>query len=330
VKTDGVVSIDTVDLQVENAAEQLAEAFTRTGFVQLIGHGLDADVRQQHRHVCDAFFELPTETKLRFVHPDPAANRGYRSRGSEALQYSLGEQSPPDLFESFNASPDPSGDRHALMQSTPWPDDVVPNFSERTQAMANEFAQLASRLDHMIAQLTGWTELPARSGSGPDTIVAINYRPDPDGSEAVLAGQQRMGAHSDYTSFTILDADPVRGLQIVGPSNEWVDVIPDADGLLVNVGDLLAIATNDRWPSTLHRVVPMAAGAAPNRRSVAFFHYPNIDVVVEPLDGFVGDGEPRYAPVRVEDHLLDKFVSTKAKRPSRATTTTAGRLRSDN
>jgi len=330
VERDDHVSIDTVDLRSENVVEKLGDAFARTGFVQLIGHGLDVDVRQQYRNVCDSFFDLPTETKQQFVHPDPAANRGYRSRGSEALQYSLGEESPPDLFESFNASPDPHGDEHPLMQPTPWPDDVVADFSASTLSMANEFAQLAGRLDTMIAELTGWLDLPARSGSGPDTIVGINYRPDPDGNEAVLKGQQRMGAHSDYTSFTVLDADPVRGLQIVGPNNDWIDVVPEADGLLVNVGDLLAIATNDQWPSTLHRVVPMARGAAPNRRSVAFFHYPNIDVVVEPLDGFIGDEEPHYTAVRVEDHLLDKFVSTKVHKPSSTVTTTAGRLEPNN
>ena len=80
-------------------------------------------------------------------------------------------------------------------------------------------------------------------------------------------------------------------------------MIPAAGNLLMNVGDLLAIWTNDAWPSTLHRVVPMALGAAERRRSVAWFHYPDPDVVVTPLPAFVGDGASRYGATRVDDHV---------------------------
>lgn len=322
--------IDTVDLAAPGAAYLFAEALMRTGFVQLTGHGIDPQVRQRYRAACDAFFDQPIEQKQRFVHPEPEANRGYRSRGSEALSYSLGEESPPDLFESFNAAPDPAdGVTHRLLQSTPWPDELVPEFSASLVAMEAEFARLANRLDAMIEELTGWVGLAEHSGNGPDTVAAINYRPDPDGAERVLAGQQRMGAHSDYTSFTILDAEPVAGLQIVDSEGSWIDVIPDAEAVLVNVGDLLAMATNDQWPSILHRVVPMEAGSAPFRRSVAYFHYPNLYVEVSPLPKFTSGVEVRYDPVRVEDHLLDKLVAPKVKQPSQSTMTTAGRLTSE-
>ena len=66
----------------------------------------------------------------------------------------------------------------------------------------------------------------------------------------------RMGAHSDYGACTILLADPVPGLQIIGPDGGWHDVLPEPGTLLVNLGDLLAKWTNDRWRSTVHRVVP--------------------------------------------------------------------------
>ena len=132
----------------------------------------------------------------------------------------------------------------------------------------------------MLGEVLGLPELAARSVNGPDMLACIDYRPGPDGSESVVDGQLRMGAHSDYTTYTLLLADPVPGLQIVGSDGAWIDVIPAAGNLLMNVGDLLAIWTNDAWPSTLHRVVPMALGAAERRRSVAWFHYPDPDVVV--------------------------------------------------
>ena len=251
-ETSDDVPMDTIDLGSANATAELGKALSRTGFVQIQGHEIAADARRWYRNVCDDFFALSSTEKQRYVHPDFAANRGYRSWGSESLSYSLGEESPPDLFESFNAAPDPDDScPHRLIQATPWPDDVVPGFSAAVAAMATEFEKLARRIDTMVAELTGWAELPERSGDGPDMLAAINYRPGPDGHEEVVEGQQRMGAHSDYTSFTVLDAEPVRGLQIVGPDGQWVDVVPDRDAVLVNVGDLLAIATNDHWPLSL-------------------------------------------------------------------------------
>ncbi len=318
--------VATVDLRRDDAGRSLETALTSTGFVELVGHGLDPDLRTELRSVCDAFFALDHSVKVGFVHEDPAANRGYRARGSEALSYSLGEESPPDLFESFNSAPDPVGDSHRLLQRTPWPDAFVPEFSDVVTAAFADFAALSARLDQMLSDLLGVDWLVRRSGQGPDMLANINYRPEPDGTEAVVEGQQRMGAHSDYTTFTLLDADPVRGLQIIGPSGEWVDVMPSADGVLMNVGDVLAMMTNNVWPSTLHRVVPMAAGAASHRRSVAFFHYPNLDVDVAPLPEFVSETTPAlYEPTTVEAHLLDKIVSPKTATLTKAASTTAGR-----
>ena len=177
----------------------------------------------------------------------------------------------------------------------------------------------------MLGEVLGLPELAARSVNGPDMLACIDYHPGPDGSESVVDGQLRMGAHSDYTTYTLLLADPVPGLQIVGSDGAWIDVIPAAGNLLMNVGDLLAIWTNDAWPSTLHRVVPMALGAAERRRSVAWFHYPDPDVVVAPLPAFVGDGESRYGTTRVDDHVRGKLSAPKTGEAPTSASTIADR-----
>lgn len=323
--TSGTMLIDTVDLSSTTAASDLERALRSTGFVQLVGHGLNPERRTKCYEAVGAFFDLAPEVKANYIHPDSAANRGYRAKGSEALAYSLGKESPPDLFESFNAAPAPKV-LSPLQQATPWPDDIAAGFSTTLLEHFAELSALSTRLDQMIGELIGAPWLAERSGSGTDMLASIKYSPGPDGTEDAVEGQQRMGAHTDYSSFTILDADPLPGLQLVSPDNEWVDVIPDEDAVLMNVGDLLAILTNNVWPSTLHRVVPMSAGSAPTRRSAAFFHYPNLDVEISTLPEFITDDNPKsYESLVVGEHLLDKLLAPKDKVKSTSAMTTAGR-----
>jgi len=140
----------------------------------------------------------------------------------------------------------------------------------------------------------------------------------------------RMGAHTDYGSITILLADRVPGLQL-RRGGEWHDVLPPADGFLVNIGDLLAEWTNDRWHSTLHRVVPppgVADGVDDEpvrRRSIAWFQQPNWDAVIECLPACHDESNPpRYRPVTSGEHLMAKLMGPRLLRPSVATPVAGG------
>jgi isopenicillin N synthase-like dioxygenase len=105
--------------------------------------------------------------------------------------------------------------------------------------------------------------------------------------------------------------------------------MPSPGTLLVNLGDLLAEWTNDRWRSTLHRVVPPPRhqeGRA-TRRSVAFFHDGNYDALVECLPTCCSpDNPPRYPPVRAGDHLMAKLLGPRTLQASNATSTAGDRL----
>ncbi len=319
--------IPVIDLKGPDVGALLDGALRATGFVQLVGHGLRPEAAAGLRDACDRFFALGDEEKARFVHPSPLANRGHRRKGAEALSYSLGAASPPDLFESFNCGADDRVDDSPLFQATPWPDPAVPGFSAAAHTYLQEMERICGVLDRLLGERIG-LDLAALSTRGPDTMACIDYRPGADGHEPVQPGQQRMGAHSDYTSFTLLLADPVPGLQIVGPAGGWIDVVPEPGALLMNVGDVLAMATNDIWPSTLHRVVPMASGAAATRRSVAYFHYPDRDVAVSPLPWSIAerDGASRYAEVSVEAHLVGKLAAPKTATAATGASTAAGRI----
>jgi len=125
----------------------------------------------------------------------------------------------------------------------------------------------------------------------------VNYYPAQ--AEPPLPGQLRRGAHSDWGSLTVLfQDDSPGGLEILSQSGGWEPVPAVPGTFVVNIGDLLAMWTNDRWRSTVHRVVnPKRADADRARISIPYFHQPNFDAVIECIPSCLAPGEvPRHAP----------------------------------
>ena len=287
--------------------------------------------------VTSRYFDQPAEAKRGHVLADREANRGYAPEGSEALAYSLGETDlAPDLFEAFNigreltaeqqADPYFATHRHDYFAANLWPEqpadmravwlaywDAVEQLG--LQIMSAAALALGLPDDHFVPSLD-------RSIS---VMRANNYQRRP-GAPAPSDGQMRMGAHTDYGSITVLLADRVPGLQLrIG--DEWHDVLPPDGGFLVNIGDLLAEWTNDRWHSTLHRVVPPPAVAdgPVRRRSIAWFQQPNWDAVIECLPACHDEANPaRYRPVTSGEHLMAKLMGPRLLRPSEATPVAGG------
>jgi len=146
------------------------------------------------------------------------------------------------------------------------------------------------------------------------SISRLRVRNYPAPEVAPEPGQLRAGAHSDYGSLTILKTeDRPGGLQVRSSTGEWLDV-PHLPGcFVVNIGDMLARWTNDRWVSTLHRVVnPPAERVAESRRqSVVFFQNPNYEAVVACLPSCSDAGSPpKYPPTTSGGHLREKFLAT--------------------
>jgi isopenicillin N synthase-like dioxygenase len=139
------------------------------------------------------------------------------------------------------------------------------------------------------------------------TLRTVEY---PNQFEEPKPGQLRYGAHSDYGGLTILRQDAAPGgLQACTLAGDWIDVLPTPEAFVINVGDLMARWTNDRWRSTLHRVMnpPRDAAGSTRRLSLVFFSGPNDDAVIECLPSCTGVGRPaKYGPVKAIDYVSRK------------------------
>ncbi len=306
----------------------------RIGFLRISGHGVSSDLIERMFSTTTAFFDQQDSVKSGYILADKARNRGYTAYGSEALAYSLGVDAKPDMFEAFNCGvevasyddPHYGAEQHRMFAENVWPtepSDMRSTWIEYFESCS----RLGAELVQAFALALGMPQdyLQQRTGRAPNVMRANNYERRSH-HPAPQDGQLRMGAHSDYGVCTILLADPVPGLQIVGPDGQWHDVLPEPNTFLVNLGDLLAEWTNDRWRSTLHRVVPPPSDIGPaRRRSIAFFHEANYDTIVTVMPACVREGETvKYQPITAGEHLMNKLMGPRTLQPSQADQTSMG------
>lgn len=110
------------------------------------------------------------------------------------------------------------------------------------------------------------------------------------------------GRHSDISSITILLQDDVGGLYVRGTrANQWIHVTPVKGALVVNVGDILQMVSNDRYKSIEHRVI---VNGRRNRVSVPIFVNPATDAIIGPFPEVLENGEK---PVYKSIQFLDYF-----------------------
>jgi isopenicillin N synthase-like dioxygenase len=289
-----------------------------SGFLLLTGHGVDPALCGGVLDAWQEFFDLPDAEKARCIVEDHAANTGYSAFGSEALAYTTGEVTPPDLMEAYSiAREDAAGPEfdpvRAWFHPNVWPEHPA-HLREATLAYD---AALRDVTDVVLRAMALALDLPeewllARNERAVITLRPLNYERRP-GTPEPLHDQQRLGAHTDFGVMTLLLADEVPGLQ-VRRNEQWHDVVPPPGTLVCNIGDMLAMWTNDRWTSTLHRVVPppSAVSGCVRRRSLARFVDGDPSLTIECIPSCCSaDDPPRYAPVQAGEWLLAKIVGNR-------------------
>ncbi|KAH7085223.1 hypothetical protein BKA63DRAFT_499216 [Paraphoma chrysanthemicola] len=310
------------DQEKEHTAKEVDQAFQNVGFVYLKNHGVPLDMVDECFSWSKKFFALPPETKSLAPHPPGGAHhRGYSAPGVEKVSqntYDANELSKlreiPDFKESFE-----SGNVHDTAQPNIWlPDDVLPGF----RAFMEEYFVVCSHLVHRILTcLSIALDVPEPGLSSTHTQSLFQLRllhyPAIAAAELQTNKRSRINAHSDFGTLTLLFQDGVGGLEVEDPRvpGQFRHAEPRGGTVLVNVGDLMARWSNDRWKSTVHRVGIPAAYAVddtnssigeennegegkgemvvPDRYSIPFFATADPETVVEALPGCWDEERPK-------------------------------------
>jgi isopenicillin N synthase-like dioxygenase len=309
-------------------------ACREVGFIQILGHGIPVPITDGLASAMDDFFAQDLETKKLSIAPK-GTNRGYTPPKAESLSLSLGVESATrmnDFFEAFNVGlatsdfPEVELDPMEYAENV-WPD--VAGYRDRIDAYFAEAGRVARTMTDIFAAALGLPAdfFDAYTDHSIDVLRMNNYALPP-GTVDLDGDLIGMSEHTDFGIVTVLWADQVKGLQVLGADGSWNDVSPADDALLINLGDLTARWTNERWMSTLHRVKPpIVDGTINRRRSAAYFHDGNADATISAIPSTVEPGsEPLYPPITVSEHIRAKLAGSRAGKINTAATREAARV----
>jgi isopenicillin N synthase-like dioxygenase len=290
-------------------AERLRAACLDNGFFYIVNHGVPEQLITSLFDETRRFFDSPVAVKGAVDKRLSFCQRGFEPMRAQTLE----PGASPDLKESFYIGPELSLDDPRVVARrfnhgpNLWPVGMR-SFRPVTEAYFDTMLDLSRRLMRGLAlALHLDEEYFAGYCSNPHaTLRLLHYPPQPANA---APGEKGAGAHSDFGGITVLLQDEVGGLQVQGKTEgEWIHATPIPGAFVVNLGDLIARWTNDRFRSTVHRVVN-ASGR--ERYSVPFFFSGNPDQVVECLPSCLESGEaPKYPRTTVEGHLREMYRRT--------------------
>jgi isopenicillin N synthase-like dioxygenase len=291
----------------QHVASVIREACEQVGFFYLADHGVPQAKLDAVFAAARQFFALPEERKMdQHLRVTPQRTRGYQPLF--ARHYA--NTDAPDVNEAFKYQHEYPPDDPDIVagnrfhQTNQWPAGL-PGWRE---TLLDYFAAMEALSDRLLRAFALALELEETWFLGfyrkPLTqVTLLHYPPQPDHAPERQYG---IRPHADATAFTVLAQDEVGGLQVES-RNGWIDAPPIAGAYVINIGDMMARWTNDRFKSTPHRVINVTGR---ERYSVPFFAIPDFDAVVACLPSCRSpDNPPKYPPLHVGASITRKFAT---------------------
>lgn len=289
--------------------EQFKTACMNTGFFYVRNHGVAPELLQAVFDATRRYMALPMQARLA-DRIDERFRRGFMPIG---VTQHPGRK--PDRKESYElgldlplTDPDVVAGR-PLHGPNRWPADK-PWLKASAMAYFDATIALGLRLLRIFAVAVGQPEdFFLQYARKPMVQARLFHYPPQDTCTNLDLGAAE---HTDYGMLTLLAQDPIGGLELRTRAGEWV-AAPYVEGtLVVNLGDLVKVWTNDVYVSNPHRV---ANRTGRERYSIPTFFNLDYDTPVACLPQFLTPGEaPRHAPIKSGDYLVKRFSEVQSYR----------------
>jgi isopenicillin N synthase-like dioxygenase len=284
-------------------AATIHKACCDSGFFYLTDFGIDTARIAAVEKVMRWFFSLPNEVK------QTVCRREHNSRGYYNNELTKNNRDMKEVFDfGFIADSNLPADHEINRSQDGWNQWPLIDGSELFKTLLINYyescTKIALRLLDVLADNLGARAETLNVDFYPrhSSFMRLNYYPviDPMAREKGLknksahSGHMGVHHHSDAGALTLLLQDSVGGLEVFH-NNVWKPVTPVADTLLVNIGDIVKVWSNDTYHAPLHRVV---ASQQQDRYSIPFFFNPVYSANYQPLAEIQGQKvEPHYASI---------------------------------
>ncbi|NNF78924.1 MAG: isopenicillin N synthase family oxygenase [Rhizobiales bacterium] len=280
-------------------ASEISSACALSGFFYVSGHGIPNGAIDTLRETSRQFFSQSDGHKRRIAINQH--NRGYLGPGEARMRGAAKTDMKEVFFWGRDLPPDDPDVQAGVPLCGPnlWPEDP-PGFREHVVTYSEAVGRTGDLLLQAIAVslgaersfFTSRYQRPMLRGQ------LIHYPPLPEDAPADQFG---VAPHSDFGCITLL-LQQTAGLEVLAKNDEWIAAPPLEGTLVINIGDLLERWSNNRLPSTRHRVRNQSRNG---RYSIAMFYDPSPRAVVDPRD--LGAPEPAaFPPVEAAEYVLGR------------------------
>jgi len=265
-----VLDLTTADSDPLRFRSELREATHEFGFFYLVGHGVAPERGAELLALARRFFALPEAAKQEISQLRSPQFRGYSRLGGELTNGRVDWREQIDIGPEAEAITGAEG-YWRLQGPNLWPT-ALPELRPALRDWDESLARVGRALLRHWAAALGAPENffdPAFADRPATLIKVVRYPGNPDNPQGV-------GAHKDSGVLTLLLVEPdSHGLQVELSSGEWVDAPPLPGAFIVNIGELLEVASGGYLRATRHRVLAPEPGT--DRISIPYFLNPALD-----------------------------------------------------
>ncbi|OHV04037.1 isopenicillin N synthase family dioxygenase [Mycobacterium talmoniae] len=272
-----ILDLSDADTDRDRFRSELLTATHKFGFFYLVGHGVPVDLSTRVLRVARSFFALPAAAKQEMSQLRSPQFRGYSRIGGELTNGLVDWREQVDIGPEREIIPDARG-YWRLQGPNLWPS-ALPGFRPALLAWDAALSALGHRLLRHWAAALGADEAVFDQAftDRPATLIKVVRYPGTADTD------QGVGAHKDSGVLTLLLVEPEsHGLQVELDDGDWLDVPPVAGAFIVNIGELLEVATRGYLRATRHRVLAPAPGT--DRVSIPYFFNPALDAQIPIID----------------------------------------------
>jgi len=293
-------------LQQNDFVQKVGSAFEEIGFLALKGHFLDPELQAALYKEIKAFFALAEATKNKYEIQGGGGQRGYTGFGKEHAE----GRTVGDLKEFWHFGQDL--DSQPKLKSL-YPENIKVEELEAFNSIGNTvFKRLEKTAQVVLQAIAMYLNLEATYFDpfileGNSILRAIHYPP----ISVAPQEAERAAAHGDINLITLLMGAQGSGLQVFNRQGQWIDAIAEPDELIINIGDMLSRLTNNKLPSTIHRVInPPEKDWGKARYSLPFFMHPVPHMPLNCLPQTISKEHPKkYDDIMAGDFLHQRLVA---------------------